>query len=208
MAYYKQEDYEKSIPWFKRASVIQPGMSTAYMGLADTYIALKQWENAKNACIDGILVYPDAGYFVRLGTIADKMDKVYRRHWQEHIVTPNDVTLTQTPPNTGPWVYYRSAKDKIADYCNDDGVITKSIEFTQQKYLEVYSWEYMLKKSTPAEEDDYKEMEFARKMQTEGYLDCYAFVSCYHVNFHKQYKDFSKHNADRIRTYINTYLLK
>jgi len=208
MAYYKDGEFEKAIPWFQHSSRIEPGMSSSYLAIADCYMELKQWEKAKDACINGIIVYPDVAYFVRLETIADKTDKVYNRHWQERLTLPNDVTLTQGALDGGPWQYYRSAKDKISDYCTDEGLIKKSADFTEQKYLESYSWEFMLKKSNADDEKDYKEMDFARRMQKEGYLDCYAFVSCYHVNFHKQYKDFSAHNADRIRTYINTYIIR
>jgi tetratricopeptide (TPR) repeat protein len=208
MAYYKNSDYEQAIPWFKKAIRIEPDMANSYISCAESYIELKQWENAKNMCIDGILVYPEVTFFEKLEKCADKMDKSFSRHWQERIVTPNDITSTQSTPSSGPFQYYRTAKDKISDNCNDDGIVTKTASFTEQKYLESYSWEYMLKKSSEDEEKDYPEMKFARKMQEAGFLDCYCFVSCYHVNFHKQYKDFSKKNADRIRTYVNTYLMK
>jgi tetratricopeptide (TPR) repeat protein len=208
MAYYKNSDYEQAIPWFKKTIRIEPRMMNAYISCVDAMMELKQWENAKNMCIDGILIYPEVVLFEDIEKCADKMDKTFFRHWQERISTPNDISATQTPPNSGPFVFYNAAKEKISDYCNDDGIIKKSQSVTEQKYLESYSWEYMLKKSSPDDEKDYPEMEFARKMQTAGYLDCYCFVSCYHVNFHKQYEDFSKKNADRIRTYINTYLIK
>jgi len=208
MAYYKNSDYEQAIPWFKKAIRIEPRMASSYITCADCFIELKQWENAKNMCIDGIIIYPEVTFFEKLEQCADKMDKTFDSHWQERVTFPNNITLTQSTVDFGPFQYYRAAKDKIADNCNDDGIVTKTASFTEQKYLESYSWEYMLKKSTSDDEKDYPEMEFARKMQTAGYLDCYCFVSCYHVNFNTQYQDFSKKNADRIRTYINTYLFK
>jgi hypothetical protein len=118
---------------------------------------------------------------------------------------PTMITSTTQPPiQEEPWSYYRDAKNKVSEFCDDNGVIKKKIEFTDQKYLESYSWEFMLKKTTTED----SEFGFAREMQTAGYLDCFVMVSMYHIAFADQYIDFSKHNADRIRTYINTYLVK
>lgn len=77
------------------------------------------------------------------------------------------------------------------------------MDFTDQKYLEVFAWELMLNKT----ETEEQEFGFARKMQKEGYLDCFAMVSMYHISFSDQYIDFAK-NPDRIRKYIDTYLVK
>ncbi len=208
LSYFKNSDYDQAIPWFQHAIRIEPGLANTYNSLAECYVQLKQWENAKNACIDGILVYPEYIFFDKLETIADKLGKTFDRHWQERLVSPNSMGVTGSTISTTPWQYYVPALDKISDNCNEDGVVTKQPGFTDAKYLESYSWEFMLKKSNPDDEKDYQEMAFARKMQTAGFLDCYAFISCYHINLQSQYKDFSKHNADRIRTYINTYLIK
>ena len=64
----------------------------------------------------------------------------------------------------------------------------------------------MLKKS----DTDEKEFGFARKMQDAGYLDCFAMVSMFHISFWDQYKAFrdADGNRARIKTYIETYLIK
>ncbi|MBI3510716.1 MAG: tetratricopeptide repeat protein [Bacteroidetes bacterium] len=205
VCYYKDEDFEKAATWFKKAIRIEPERTISYKSLSDTYLELKDYDNAKNACIDGIIIYPDVGFFLRLEKIADKMNKTFQRHWQLRLDFPNDITLNQDPVNDAPWKYYRDAKDKISNDCNEEGII-KHAAAGDPKYLETFSWDYMLKKSNPENESDYPEFKFARKMQDAGYLDCYVFVSMYHYNFAKQYKDFAKNNKDRIRTYINTYL--
>jgi hypothetical protein len=111
---------------------------------------------------------------------------------------------SQYMPSEEPWSFYRSAKEKIVDYCNEDGIIEKSQSQTETKYMEVYSWEYMLKKS----DTDKDEFGFARKMQEAGHLDCFVMVSMFHISFWDQYKDFRDKNTNRIRTYINTELVK
>lgn len=205
MCYYKDEKFEKAIPFFKKAIRIEPTMLDPRQNLVNCHMKLKSWQDAYNACVDGIVVYPDIRYFVKLDEICDKLGKSFNRHWMERDYMPSMITSTvQTTIADEPWSYYRQAKDKISEYCNDDGIVNKKLEFTDQKYLESYSWEFMLKKTDTED----KEFGFARKVQKDGYLDCFAMVSMYHISFSEQYSDFSKHNADRIRTYINTYLVK
>ncbi|MDQ3109172.1 MAG: tetratricopeptide repeat protein [Bacteroidota bacterium] len=205
MCYYKDEKFEKAIPYYQKAIRIEPKMIDPRHNLVNCHIKLKNWQDAYSACVDGIIQYPDIRFFSKMDEICDKLGKTFNRHWMARDYMPSMLSATgQVPIQDEPWSYYRQAKDKIADYCNDEGVIKKKLEFTEQKYLETYSWEFMLKKSTTED----KEFGFAREMQKAGYLDCFAMVSMYHITFSEQYEDFSKNNGERIRTYINTYLVK
>jgi tetratricopeptide (TPR) repeat protein len=208
LAYRKNEDYTNAVPYFQKAARIAPGRALPFQFIADCYMELKQWDNAKNACIDGILVYPDVAFFTQLSKITEKLGKTFDRHWGIRVTFPNDVTLTQTPAKTEPWSNYSEAKDRVADYCNDHGVITKKNSVTEHKYLEAFSWEQMLKKSSAEDEKTFENFTFAKEMMKAGFLDCYVFISMYHYKTHEQYQDFSKKNADRIREYVNTYLMK
>jgi tetratricopeptide (TPR) repeat protein len=205
MCYFKDEKYEKAAPWFKKATKLVPEMLDPYVKLIDCYYEDKKWQEAFDACVDGIIAYPYEGHFKKLSEICDKLGKTFDRHWMCRDYMPNMITATsQSPITEDPWSYYRQAKDKIGDYCNDDGIIKKSQDLTQMKHLESYSWEFMLKKAG----EDAKGMSFANRMQKEGYLDCYAMVSLFHVVFWDQYKDFASKNKDRIRKYIETQLVK
>jgi tetratricopeptide (TPR) repeat protein len=205
MCYYKDEKYEKAIPFFKKAIQLEPLMLDPHHDLIDSYVNLKRWQEAYNECVEGIIVYPDVRYFTKMEAICEKLGKTFNRHWMKRDYIPTMINSTSQPPiQEEPWSYYRDAKNKVSEYCDEDGVIKKKIEFTDQKYLETYSWEFMLKKTTTED----SEFGFARDVQKDGYLDCFVMVSMYHIAFADQYKDFSKHNAARIRTYINTYLVK
>lgn len=208
LAYRKNEEYANAIPYFRKASAISPGRALPYQFIADCYMELKEWENAKNAAIDGILIYPEVAFFDQLSKISEKLGKTFNRHWGIRLVFANDVTKTQAAVESSPWSYYRAAKDRVSDYCNDAGVITKKNNVTEHKYLEAYSWEQMLKKANADDEKNYENFEFAKEVMKDGYVDCYAFISEYHVNIHDQYTDFAKNNRDRVRTYISTYLMK
>lgn len=60
----------------------------------------------------------------------------------------------------------------------------------------------MLKNSTDISLDQ------ARKMQKDGYLDCYVLVSLYHYDFYSQYLDFSTKYKDKIAEYYKKYIVK
>ncbi|MGL5892156.1 MAG: tetratricopeptide repeat protein [Bacteroidia bacterium] len=204
MAYMKMEEWEKAVPWYIKSKKMQPQLLKSHVDLVECYMKLKRWDDAYEACIDGIICYPSNALFESMTEICEKKGKSFNRHWMSRNVLPNRMNTDQDQPQSEPWQFYRSAKSKIADNCDDKGIVTSSTEITTQKYMEVYSWEYMMKK----DDTDEKEFGFARRMEKEGFLDCYVFVSMYHINFREQYIDFSKNNADRIRTYINTYLVK
>lgn len=203
--YYKDEKYEQAEKWYSRASRLQPEMLNPRYFLVECYINDKNWDAAYAACIEGMIAYPFNGYFDQMEKICDKKDKTFKRHWMERDYLPSIVTVNnQSGATDEPWSFYAAAKDKIMDYCNDDGIITKSQTMTEQKYLETYSWEYMLKKS----DTDEKEFGFAHKQQEVGNLDCYALFSMFHVLFWEQYKDFRDKNHDRLKSYIEAQLIK
>ncbi len=205
MCYYRDEKFEKAIPYFQKVIRLQPGMLDPRQNLVNCYTQLSRWQDAYGACVDGIIAYPDIRYFMKLDAICTKLGKTFDRHWMKRDYFPNMISANeQATTSEDPWTYYRLAKDKVFEFCNEEGIIKKKIEFTDQKYLECYSWEFMLKKT----DTEKREFGFARKVQKDGFLDCYAMVSMYHIFFSQQYADFSKHNAERIRIYINTYLVK
>lgn len=204
-AYYKDEKYEKAAKWFTRSIKLQPEMLNPRFYLVEAYINDKNWDMAYTACIDGMIQYPFSGYISQMEKICDKKDKTFKLHWMERDYSPNMLNVAnQSSIQDEPWSFYRSAKDKIADYCNDEGVIKKSQTVTEQKYLESYSWEYMLKKSDTED----KEFGFARKQQEQGNLDCFAMFSMFHIAFWDQYVHFRDNNREHLKTYIETQLVK
>lgn len=204
-AYYKDEKFEKAIEWFTRASRLQPEMLEPRFYIIEIYMDQKDWQKAYTACLDAMIEYPFTGYFTRMETICGKLDKTFSLHWMERDYFPAVVSIqNQEQATSQPWSFYTGAKDKLAAYCDEQGIVKKSNSVTDSKYLEVYSWEYMLKKS----DDDTKEIGFARRMQEQGYLDCFSMFSMYHITFSEQYHHFRDSNRSRLRTYIETVLIK
>jgi tetratricopeptide (TPR) repeat protein len=204
-SYYKQEKWSDAIPWYRIAIRQQPEMLNPHYYLIECLKNEKKWQECYDACVEAIIAYPHVGYFKTLEECCDKLGKTMKRHWMERDDMPNMAwQKSQYIPSEEPWSFYRGAKEKIIDFCDDDGIITKSQSQTDSKYMEVYSWEYMLKKS----DSEKGELGFARKMQESGNLDCFSMVSMFHIGFWDQYKDFRDNNKNRIRTYINTELVK
>lgn len=202
-SYWNDNQPEQALKYFKEAIRKKPNMLEPRKYLVDAYISMGDYEHAYTECVEAIIVHPDAGMFIKMQKIAKNLGKSFDRHWMPRTDYVNNPNKEQSVPTDGSWKLYREAKTKIAPYCSSNGVIEKSNSLTKQKYLEAYSWEYMLTNSSSTQ----GEFDFARKMMNAGYLDCYVFISMYHVGLRDQYDHFVKDNQDRIREYFKLYLL-
>ncbi|MEI8202030.1 MAG: hypothetical protein WCH34_03405 [Bacteroidota bacterium] len=64
----------------------------------------------------------------------------------------------------------------------------------------MFSWEQMLANSTDPS------LEQARQMMKEGFLDCYVFINCFHIDFYDQFLDFVSKNKERIIDYFQKHI--
>lgn len=200
-AYFRGKEYEEALPWYQKAVNMQPNMLEARKYLTDVYMKLRRWKEAYNACIDGIIVYPDAGMFGKLEVICEELDKKFDAHWMPRFYLPNSPAIEQAPIAEEPWNFYRNAKNEVKDNLDKKGQLTN--KEGSLRFLEVYSWDKMLDRPL-----DGSVWSFPEKMRREGFLDCYVMVSMYHISFHDQYKVFARENKERIRKYIETYLVQ
>lgn len=199
--YWLTKRYEEAITFYKKAIELQPVLLEPRKFLTDAYISAGEYEKALDACIDGIFVYPDVGMFNRLDSITKLMGKTFDRHWISRKYSVNQIRLNQADITVEPWSYYREAKSKMAEYCDESGVITKQNDLSKASYLEVYSWENMLAHT------DEETFDFAKKMQKEGFLDCYVFISLFHYSNYDQFCDFISNNKAKSKEYILKYLI-
>jgi tetratricopeptide (TPR) repeat protein len=211
-AYYFSENYVAAISSFKDAVQKFPTLLEPRKYLVDAYLKERLYEKALMEGINAMTVYPDASMVERIDEAAFKNDKKLDIRWIPRPVFPNKIDRDTTKDINeytdpkkieakAPWTYYQKALEKIESSCNDKGIITKLTPLTQSKYLEVYSWEEMLKHSNDPSLDD------ARKKQEAGYLDCYALVTCFHYDFYDQYLDFVTKNKDKVMDYYKKYLM-
>lgn len=200
--YWLTERHDDAIAYYQKAIIMEPALLEPRKYLTDAYMSTKSWDLALDACIDGILVYPDAGMFTRLDSITKMLGKTFDRHWISRPYSINQIRIDQTEVSEEPWSYYRDAKFKIQEFCDEAGIITKQNTISSQEYLETCSWEYMLVYATG------EDFDFAKKMEKEGNLDCYVFISLFHYSVYDQFVDFVSKNRDKAKNYIKNYLMK
>lgn len=212
--YYSIGNYADAITSFKTAVSTFPNLIEPRKYLVDAYLKEKLYSNALDESIRSMQVYPELDMAVRLDDAAYMMDKKVDIKWTPRPVFPNKMPgdtskqeLNTYHPDkelavsSGPWTFYTAAFAKIKDNCNEKGIIVKPTALTQSRYMEVYSWEEMLKNSNDPALDE------ARRMQKDSYLDCYVLVSCFHYDFYDQYLDFAAKNPDRIAEYYKKYIV-
>ena len=207
--YYATENYKDAAEAFKEAVKRFPNLLEPRKYLCDAYAKLSAYESSAQAAMEAMTVYPDYTMFQKLE------DALYLNHQALNIqrtqrgVFPNRMedtsendpnTYRDTIPATGPWMAYQAAYNKMKPYCNKKGLIVKANKLTSSKYLEVYSWEEMLKNSND------KILDEARRMQKLNYLDCYVLVTCFHQDLYPQYLDLVTNHRDRVLAYFKAFI--
>lgn len=210
--FYFQKNYTDAITSFKQAVEKFPNALEPRKYLIDAYIKDHLYDKALEEAIMAMTVYPDQVIaFVKLEDALYLNEKTQNIKWTPRAVFPNKIlsenagselnkyTPKKELPENEPWSFYKKSLSAISDYCNEKGIIVKPNDFTQTKYLEIYGWEEMLNNSNDPLLDE------ARRMQKDGYLDCYVLVTCFHFDIYDQYSDFVSENRSRVIEYYNKY---
>lgn len=208
--YYFTNSYNEAITSFKESKEKFPFLLEPRKYLTDAFGKISAYDKATEEAIASTTVYPDFSMFQKMEDAAYMDHRRLNIKWTPRPILPNrieeddtDINVYANPADTiasGPWVYYRAALANIKGFCNKSGVIEKVNANTESKYLEIYSWEEMLKNSVDPS------LEEARKMQQQGYLDCYVLVTCFHYDIYDQYRDFVANNKDKVIKYYHTFL--
>lgn len=210
--FYHMGNYIEAIKSFKAAVDKFPKDLEARKYLIDAYAKENLFEKAMAEIFVAQTVYPDqsiafakmddALYFTKQNSA---IKWIPRGCLPNKIKDENSMDLNEYVPEKqakvkAPWTFYQNSQSNIIKYCNNNGIITLPNELTQSKYMEVFAWEEMLKNSQDPS------LETARKMQKDGYLDCYVLVTCFHYDIYSQYSDFAAKNKTKIIEYYNKYL--
>lgn len=208
--FYMMDDVVNAIKIFKEIIEKYPDLLEPRKYLTDAYAKDRLYKEALDEAIKTMYVYPDLSMANKLSDAVFLTNQKLNIKWTPRQVFPNVMLKDsnkidfrfkkEIPLVKAPWDSYVAAYDKIKDYCNDNGKIYKINKLTDAKYLEVYSWEEMLANSKDPMLDE------ARRMQADGFLDCYVFVSCFHYDLLSQYRDFASKNQSRIIEYFNKYI--
>lgn len=203
--YWYLEEIDSAIYFFEKAAALAPDLLEPQKYLADAFGHKGDYQTAAKKCWNAIYIYPDLAMFIKLEDALKELGQSFDRHWISRPVSVNRLGVTQDEKiKDKVWNHYRQAKLLLAPYCDKNGLVIKENEQTQSAYLEVFAWETMLKNDLSKN----PELAFAKKMQSEGYLDCYVFISLFQHGFYEQYKHFVQNNPTKIKTYIERYLIK
>ena len=211
-SYYSMGNYIEAIKNFKICVNRYPMLLEPRKYLVDAYFKEGLFEDALRESINCILVYPDLSIIKRFEYAAFELNMKPSFHWQPREVFPNVmnndsialIDLENQPQiSVSPhWETYTNAIDRVKPLSNKQGIINEGNEFTTYKYIEVYGWEQMLNES------DDESLSVAKRMQNNGYLDCYIFLSRFHDDLYPQYIHFVKNNKERIIKYFNDEVLE
>jgi tetratricopeptide (TPR) repeat protein len=202
--YYFTRSYNLAIEEFNNAIAAEPDLLEPRKYLFDALEKTGEEKRAYQVGLDALCVYPDLSMFVKLENTSYELGAKVTFIRDSRGVMPNILKpytthkddFTISPAKNTPWKYYTEALANVKSFCDDDGLI-KDNSITKEKYLEVYSWQYMLGKASATE------FETARQMQEKGFLDCYVFINCFHNDFYQQYKHFVANNREHINKYFD-----
>jgi tetratricopeptide (TPR) repeat protein len=196
-AYYFNKEYVPAAHLFRETIRQKPLLQEPRKYLVDALYHMEEYDQAMQEAMDALIIYPEVSMFLKLQELAKRKHLNFDRHWMERVVFPN--TVGDQPLNEKgdrDWMEYINGFSLVEKFCNKDGIIIQKNNLTKSNYAEVFSWEYMLKKTAP------DKFSFARKMEQVGYLDCYVMLSEYHIDFNSQYQDFAKRNKERLKAYL------
>jgi len=204
-AYYFQEKYDEAITQFDEAIKMQPQLLEPRKYLVDSYAGKELYENCLIESIKTFTIYPDLSMYTKLEEAVRLNNSKLTVFWTPRDCLPNKINENEfieikEGKARGYWKYYKNAREEVAKFCDDSGIIILENALTKSKYLEVYSWEKMLQESPSSQFED------ARKMQELGYLDCYVLITCFHPDFYAQYRDFADNNQEKIIKYFNAII--
>jgi tetratricopeptide (TPR) repeat protein len=212
-AFYASENYADAIRSFQESAKMFPDQLEPRKYLTDAYSKMKMYDKALQEAIGALSVYPDLSIVAKLNDAAYLANKRLDIGWTSRAVFPNKIerrtsgmpdlnrySEEEKPKPAEPWTHYTKALERARPYCDTNGVITKPEALDGSQYLELYSWQEMLRASNDPSLSE------ARKMQQAGYLDCYVLVTCFHPDIYNQYRHFVTHNRERVTRYFKTYL--
>lgn len=205
--YWARQQLDSAMNFYEIAKNQHPTLLEPRKYIVDALIDQGLFYRAKKECLEAMCVYPGFDLKMKMQNILEIENKWMNDNRFIRFFYPNDMKEKDQRDLNGIWNDYRNAKYDISKYCNEEGIIEENGK-TDDKYLEVYSLRKMINKHKGGELPDY--LQFALKMEEEGYLEPYVFVSLFHVDIYSQFKDYmsSEENRDKTVDFIQKYLIE
>lgn len=195
------EAYDSAAFYFSRGVAMQPTLLEPRKYLSDALAYAGDNEGAMREAIATFWIYPDESMYLKLHDLHKRLGRTFDRRWMPRTGPVNLMNVEQ-PPLEGPWKEYRAAKDELAPYCDENGIVVKPGAPEGARFLEVFSWQRMLERS----KDLPKEFAFAKHLSDQGELDLYVFLSVFHHGFYEQFKAFAASDGGRFDAFLKDRL--
>jgi len=206
-SFWAREQPDSAMHFYELAKNQHPTLLEPRKYIVDALVDQGLYYRAKKECLEAMCVYPGFDLKMKMQQILEIESKWMNDYRFIRFFYPNDMRDKEQRDLNGIWNDYRSAKYDISKYCNDDGIIEENGK-TDDKYLEVYSFRRMINKHKDTELPDY--LKFGLKMEEEGYLEPYVFISLFHVDIYSQFKHYMsfEENRDKSVEFIQKYLIE
>jgi tetratricopeptide (TPR) repeat protein len=209
--YYFSKNYTDAVNVFTEVRDKFPFLLEPHKYLIDAYAKKYAYDKCVDESIAAMCIYPDFSVMQKMEDAAYMDHKNVNINWIPRGILPNkplretsELRLNDYSDKdtivAAPWLIYKEAGEKISQFCDSNGIVKKPNNLTQSKYMEVFSWEYMLENSVDSSLDD------ARKMKAMGYLDCYVLVSLFHYDLYPQYASFIADNKEKVARYYKEFI--
>jgi Tfp pilus assembly protein PilF len=196
--YYLMNKDTAAMKKYRQASLLQPMRPEGFAKLAMVQYNSGRYLDAAALILEAMMIYPEQQYMTLLKRILAKSGKTLQTQWLVREVYP--LTTKQTyeeiiAKEKTPWWHYQSSKGDVYGYFDTLGLVRPN-EKTNERYLEVYGWKYMLNRS------GLSNFPFVRVMDELGYLDCYVLVTLFHQDLYGQFADLVKNQPEKVKNYF------
>lgn len=204
--FWLRQKPDSALAYYERAKEMHPGLLEPRKYIIDALVDQGLFYRAKKECFEALCIYPGFDIKMKMQNILEIENKWMNDRRFTRDFYPNNNSIKNQPGLEGVWNDYREAKYEIKRYCDKDGIIEDN-GVTKDKYLEVFSFRQMLDKNVDKELPKY--LQFALKMEEEGFLEPYVFISMFHIDIYPQFKHYmsDEKNREKAIDYIEKYLI-
>lgn len=209
-SYFAMEYFGQAAVFFREAMQKEPLLNEPVKYLADALQKKGEYQKALEVCKHSLLVYPEETVFIQMHNLLKEQNanQSMQRNWVLRLAPANTVVDTNYRDpffdELLHFEHYVATKEGAEQLYDDDGIRKENTDASIEKYLEIHSWKKMLKATVG---EDIPALDYARKMEKEGMLEPYIFISLFNVDFYSQYRHFVDNNKELATKYINEYLI-
>lgn len=208
--YFSLQYYGQAAVYFRQVIAKQPYLNEPVKYLSEALYKKGEYQKALKIAIKSLTVYPEEAVMLQIHNLLleQNSNKKLSRNWVLRLAPANTVVDTNNRyamfDKLLHFEHYVAAKNGAEAHYDATGIRKPNAAQNMEQYLEIMSWKKMLKAT---EGDNIPALDYARKMDAQGMLAPYIFISLFNVDFYSQYRHFIDHNKELALQYITTCLM-